>query len=142
MPTQPTTSWRIVVLLFAVCLVGGASACGDGGGDSGVFSCTMAVSVGTQGGTKMCEEGPASMGQQLQQACSLSGGSALADAGAGFSAHFSNGPCSHAGALGACQMTSGGMTVAMWYYGDASSGMTSDDVKQMCSLAGAAYLKP
>jgi len=39
-------------------------------------------------------------------------------------------------------MTSGGMTVAMWYYGDASSGMTSDDVKQMCSLAGAAYLKP
>ena len=107
-----------------------------------MVSCTISESVGTQGGTKLCEEVPASMGQQLQQACTLSGGSLLPDAGIGTAAHFSAGPCSHVGALGACQMTSGGMTVAIWYYGDASSGMTADDIRQMCTSAGAVYVKP
>jgi len=138
--------------LLAATLIGAAAAgvgCGGGsggpGGGTGLVSCTVSESVGGDGGISLmvCEEvsGSAQAAQMLQQGC-VSPAGGLPDAGITAGAHFANGPCSHVGALGACQLISMGATVNAWYYDDGSGLQTSATVQALCSQVGATFIPP
>jgi hypothetical protein len=128
-------TWSILWLI-AVAISGGA--CGGGGSD-GVVSCTIAQSPGSE--MKICEEVPASLRGQLQQACSYD--PAMASAGASIT--FTDGPCSHVNALGGCKVTNGSLTVTEWWYQDTgpdSAGGTPADIQKICAGMDVPYVAP
>jgi hypothetical protein len=129
--------------LFALFLVAlSFAAIGCGGASDGEVSCTVWENTGVDGVMKICEEGSASMSSQLQQACNASASTLPPDAGVGVGMTFMNGPCSHVGALGGCQIVSSGTTIAIWYYQDSSGLSTSDDIKTLCAGIRANFLAP
>jgi hypothetical protein len=141
MSSGPTKAWKALVFaLFLVTL--SLAAVGCGGASDGEVSCTVWENTGVDGVMKICEEGSASVSTQLQQACNASASTLPPDAGAGMGMTFTNGPCSHVGALGGCQIVSSGTAIAIWYYQDSSGLSTSDDIKTMCAGIGATFLAP
>src|SRR5690349_20164500 len=127
-----------------------AAGCGSsdmpgGGSAGGLVSCTLSESVGAVLALKVCEEADNTpqnvMG--LKQACMVpAGGGGLPDAGITAGADFEYAGCSHVGALGACRITTGGMTVTGWYYQDPTGLETSADIQMLCAQAGATYVAP
>jgi hypothetical protein len=115
-----------------------SSGCGD---DGGTVSCTLTENVGSFGTIKICEEGSANVRSQLQQACKTSSGGLPADAGVSMVATYADAPCSHVGAIGGCQVSQNGVTMAIWYYQAPSGGMQASDIKTMCSSMGT-FLSP
>ncbi|HLK89651.1 MAG TPA: hypothetical protein VKZ18_07150, partial [Polyangia bacterium] len=91
---------------------------------------------------KICVETTGNEAQALQQTCN-----SAATTGSGVTATYAAAPCSHVGALGACRVTSGGITEDGWYYqetiGDAGyTGLTSATVQMLCAQEGATFLAP
>jgi hypothetical protein len=132
---------------FLVAILIGAAGCGSGGSGAvgGLVSCTISESIGGDAGVslKICEETDSPQGaQQLRQTCMASSSGTLADAGFQIGAQFENGPCSHVGALGGCQVTQGGITETGWYYDDGSGLQTSADIQTLCATAGATFIAP
>jgi hypothetical protein len=81
--------------------------------------------------------------KSLQQSCIQAAASALPDAGGpNISAKLVEGPCSRVRALGGCQMSAVGTTIATWYYEDPDGVLTVDVVKTMCATLHATYLAP
>lgn len=124
----------ILVLSGAGC--GGGS--GSGGGDDGVASCTVSENAGSIS-LKICEQVSGGDRAALQQSCAMA---SSGQADAGVTATIVDGPCSHVGALGACEETAGGVTVEGWYYADPSGLETSADIQMLCSEAGETYVAP
>jgi hypothetical protein len=120
---------------FVVCLLVSAAvaACGgDGGGGAGTFSCSAGESRvdGGAASTIICVEGSGGSEQDLENnraACNAPG------------AMFAEAPCTHAGAIGACRITRGSVSITTWYYGDTSSSM---DVQQICTGLGETFIMP
>jgi hypothetical protein len=96
-----------------------AAGCGSGG-SGGVVSCTLGSNAGDGFVPALCQEVPAIERTQVQQSCML-----------GATSQFTNGPCSHVGALGGCRQTTGPVTETIWYYDD-GSGQTSADIQMLC----------
>jgi len=137
---------RGLVLVPALAFALATSGCGSGSDTAaGTASCTVSQMLSGGGTTlsqKICEESTdlsAAQVQQLKQQCMVSGGFG-ADAGLSQQATFSNGPCSHDGALGGCRVTQGGVTSTGWYYQMGS--FTSADIQQLCASAGATFVPP
>ncbi len=103
-----------------------------------MVSCTVSEDVGT-GSLKICEQESGADRAALQQSCTAAAGG-LVDAG--ITATVVDGPCSHVGALGACETTAGGVTVQGWYYADAAGLETSADIQMLCAQAGETYIAP
>ena len=124
--------WKRICLGLVVVLSLSGSACDDSG-PGGVVSCDFK----SNGMHLLCEELPASYRSQLQQVCqqlaSQSGGAA--------STTFADGPCSHANALGGCQMNEGAITMTVWFY-QSEGGGSSSDIQTLCKQAGAPYVSP
>ena len=126
-----------------LCLSAAIAVASCGGGDSGgTASCTLSENIGSLGTIKICEEGSGSARASLAQACKSSTSALLADAGVQMSMTFADAPCSHVNAVGGCQVTQGGETVAIWYYQDPTNSMSTSDVQNLCSTAGEKYLTP
>jgi hypothetical protein len=126
---------RSILWLVAVALAGGG-ACGGGSNAGDVVSCTMA-SASIFGSMTICQEVPASDRAQLQKACVLPADAGLGTAGT--SAHFTDGPCSHANALGGCKVSNGSFPVTTWYYQSNGVGgptATPADIQTMCTGVG------
>jgi hypothetical protein len=125
-----------LTLIGTVLTIGGSTCGGGRSNTSGVVSCTM-ESRDVFGVVMTCEEMQASYRSLLQQDCVLT-----ADAGlgtAGISAHLTDGPCSHANALGGCEVTNSGVTVTTWYYQSNGVGGLTDtpaSIQTMCSGIG------
>ncbi|HEY7376214.1 MAG TPA: hypothetical protein VIF57_28895 [Polyangia bacterium] len=141
---------RSTGLFAALSIVGaagvgcGSGSDGHGGGSGGLVSCTVSESVGTIS-LMVCEEADdtAQNVQGLMQACMVpAGGGGLADAGITAGADFEHAGCSHVGALGACRVTTQGMTVTGWYYQDPNGLETPADIQMLCAQAGATYVAP
>jgi hypothetical protein len=116
---------RRAATLAAAALAAALSLASCVGPDS-LVSCTI-----TQGAAKLCHEISQSQSQGLADSC------ATIDAGAGGSQSYSNGPCSHVGAIGGCSVTNEGVTTTDWFYGDGKTpGMTPADVKKLCGTLG------
>lgn len=77
--------------------------------------------------------------EQLRASCMLPTAS-VPDAGAEAGAHFSYAPCSRAGALGGCRVTTGDMTETIWHYADGSGGAGAADIQTLCAQAGATFV--
>jgi hypothetical protein len=125
--------WKRICLALTLVLSLAGSACDDSGPD-GVVSCDF----NSNGMHFFCEELPASYRSQLQQVCeqlaNQSGGTEMP------SMSFAEGPCSHANAIGGCQMKSSGVTMTVWYY--QMNGSSSADIPTLCKSAGATYVSP
>ena len=115
---------------------------GGGGGAAGEGSCTLSEGAADAGlALQICEEATglsAAQLDQLRQSCMVSGGG-LPDAGVAASAQFSNGPCSHVGALGGCRVAQGTISETIWYY---AGGGAPSDIQTLCAAAGATYVAP
>jgi hypothetical protein len=141
------SSGLFAALSIAAAVAIGCGSSGDGHGDGssgGLVSCTVSESAGTIA-LKVCEEADNTpqnvMG--LKQACMVpAGGGGLPDAGVTAGADFEYAGCSHVGALGACRVTTGGMTVTGWYYQDPNGLETSADIQTLCAQSGATYVAP
>jgi hypothetical protein len=128
------------VLVTAIAVL--AASCGgggDGGGD--VESCTVSENAGSFGLLQVCVEGPPSAFASGCQSTGTPVGDASIDV------HITAAPCSHAGALGACQYTNAGVTESVWYYGDGVDagdgvGPMPSDIQTLCKDAGAKYIAP
>jgi hypothetical protein len=119
------------------------SACDGSSSGGGVMaSCTVAQGAGSGGTTKVCQEGTASARQQIEQSCKESAAQLAPDGSSGISVTFVDGPCSREQALGACQISSGGTTLATWYYEDPDGVLSAEGVRTMCAGIHATYLAP
>jgi hypothetical protein len=140
-----TTGLLAALSIAAAAGIGcGSGSDGHGGGDGGLVSCTVSEAAGTIA-LKVCEEADNTSQnvQGLMQACMVpAGGGGLADAGITAGADFEYAGCSHVGALGACRVTTGGMTVTGWYYQDPNGLETSADIQMLCAQSGATYVAP
>jgi hypothetical protein len=115
----------------ASCRPGETASCTFGGGGDG------------SAGVQVCQEESglnSAQVDQLRQACTSSNASTRPDAGASGLAVFADGPCSHAHALGGCQVESDGVTISFWYYEDGRS--TVADIQNACANSGAVYVAP
>lgn len=126
----------LLVLLLA--LSGAGCGSGSGGGAGGVSSCTVSENSGGIS-LKICEQVSGGDRAALQQSCATATGG---QADGGVTATIVDGPCSHVGALGACEATSGGVTVEGWYYADPTGLETSADIQMLCAQAGETYVAP
>lgn len=130
--------WGSVFLVSLGAGCGGGTGSGTGS-ESGFVSCTETESIGS-GMLKLCIETTGNEAQALQQSCTGSVGNVAVT--------FADGPCSHVNALGACRITSGGITEDGWYYNigspDAAGdvGQTPADIQALCAEAGETYLPP
>jgi len=137
----------LLALLGWLC-TGAIAVMGCGGGDSGgTCSCTLTENVGSLGNIQICEEGSGSARNAIVQACkspNTASGAALADAGVTLDVTVANRPCTHVNAVGGCQVTQNGMTVAVWYYQDPdlSNPVQTNEVQSLCAGIGATYLPP
>jgi hypothetical protein len=130
-------AWSILCLIAAALAVDG-EACGGGSSNtSGLVSCTMAE--GPIVGIKICAEAPISFKSQIKSLCESAADAGLASVGA--NSNFTDGPCSRASALGGCRITSGGMTVTMWYSSVGGIGTTAN-VLAICTGIGGTYVAP
>jgi hypothetical protein len=128
--------WLCATVIAAAAAVAG---CGGGSGSSGGLqaSCTMTESLPDGGPSlKMCEEltGSSAIVQSVRQICMTDAGMETED--------FANGPCSRAGALGGCSMTTGSTSITFWYYAGSLGPATTADVQTMCSNAGETFVPP
>lgn len=133
----PVGGLAFLVSLGAGC--GGGSGTGTGS-ESGFVSCTETESIPGSGTLKLCIETTGNEAQALRQSCTGSVGNVAVT--------FADGPCSHVNALGACRITSGGITEDGWYYNIGSpdaadyAGQTPADIQALCAEAGETYLPP
>lgn len=113
--------------------------------DGGLVSCTIVQFYPGGQTATLCLETPPSAAQTLQQSCSPSAMGSPADAG---TVTFTDGPCSRADALGACQTLANGLPQNQWYYGSGGNsdtsvfGQTASDIHTLCSDMSEAYLPP
>lgn len=135
---------RLMRTVLASMLAGLAlSACdGSSSGGGAMASCTVAQGGGSGGTTKVCQEGNSSARQQIEQSCKESAAQLAPDGSPGISVTFVDGPCSREQALGACQISSGGTTLATWYYEDPDGVLSAERVRTMCAGIHATYLAP
>jgi hypothetical protein len=128
----------LLVSMVALFGAGCGSGSGAGGGADGVVSCTISENLGSTS-LKLCEQVTGNDRAALQQSCASATGG---QADAGITATIVDGPCSHVGALGACEETAGGVTVEGWYYADPTGLETSADIQMLCTQAGETYVAP
>ena len=157
MPVQSTsdkalTSTVLAGLVFAFSTCGGVSGGTshrdasvrepDASIDIAAISCTLSQDGGVAGLLNICAEGPASMRIELGLACSGVTTGILEDAGVTADVKFKNGPCSRAGALGGCQVTSNGSLLTLWYYPAGGGAVTAGEAMIVCSALGGSPVSP
>ena len=106
------------------------------GGNSATVSCSVSQNEGSLGVLRICLEAPAS---------TFSQGCPAPAADAGIEVSVTNGPCSRAGAVGGCRITTGAVSETIWYYAgglDGSSGPTTSDIQMLCDEGGATFVAP
>jgi hypothetical protein len=132
-PGRLILALAVVVAAFGC---GGSSASPDAADPSGTVSCTVSLSDGTTLVNRICYEGSgAALRSALDQQCR-----AQPDASGASTGSFAQAPCSHVGAVGGCLTVAGGVSQAGWYY--TVSGITADQVRQLCAGIGATFVAP
>jgi hypothetical protein len=72
---------------------------------------------------------PSDQVTNLKQNCVMGGGT------------WSDGPCTHAGALGGCEIVAGNVTTTQWFYQKGSLS-SADMVKSYCTQSRATFVAP
>jgi hypothetical protein len=131
----------VVVALVEIVGCSGSSAGGaDGAVTSGVVSCTVSQSSGPGTAVMVCLEGSGTLRGPLELECMGPPDAGSPVTGASNQGHFAQAPCSHDGAVGGCLSTVLGSSQTSWYY--AASGITADQVRQLCPGTGATFVAP
>jgi len=119
--TRRRCAWSGALFLAAFTV-----ACGSDDSNGGDFSCTAAGFGASDAGVRppaVCVEGAGATPDYVEknrQDCAKQGGA------------FALGPCSHAGAVGGCRVSSGSESVTTWYYGGDGT-TTTADVQKICA---------
>jgi hypothetical protein len=126
-----------LALASLVLLVAGCG--GDNGAPSGPYSCDLRSGGTTQ---NACQEYQALDSSQVTTSSTncIDANQHCMGLGNCTAGVWTSMPCPHAGSLGGCTLTSGGLTVTLWSYPGGTATMSS--VMTLCSNAQGTYVAP
>jgi len=116
--------------------------CGSGGSGSAGNTVSCSTSYTSGDGSTVpfsCQDIAGATAAQISSGMRDCTTSALGDAGAAYTAAFSNAPCSHQGALGGCRSMTGTITVTNWAY---QTGETLTLFQSVCTSSGGTFVAP